>query len=107
MGLSADERAAVTAEYTALRGDGRVFGGARLEPADTATTVRAAGGELLLTDGPFADTKEIVGGFYLIGSRQRGRDAGPGCPYPRRPPRRLGRGSAAGGALGRARPDLP
>lgn len=65
-GLSADERAAITAEYTALRGDGRVFGGERLEPADTATTVRAAGGELLLTDGPFADTKEIFGGFYLI-----------------------------------------
>lgn len=65
-GLSADERAAITAEYTALRADERVVAGERLEPADTATTVRAAGGELLLTDGPFADTKEIFGGFYLV-----------------------------------------
>ncbi|MEV8436043.1 YciI family protein [Actinosynnema sp. NPDC051121] len=66
VGLSADERAAITAEYIALRHDERVFAGRRLEPADTATTVRAAGGELLLTDGPFADTKEIFGGFYLV-----------------------------------------
>lgn len=42
--------------------------GERLAPAETATTVRAdAGGDgLLLTDGPFADTKEIFGGFYLV-----------------------------------------
>jgi hypothetical protein len=64
-GLSAEERAAITAEYTAIRGDARVFAGERLEPADTATTVRSAAGELLLTDGPFADTKEIFGGFFL------------------------------------------
>ena len=65
-GLSTDERAAITAEYVALRGDDRVRSGERLQPAHTATTVRAADGELLLTDGPFADTKEIFGGFYLV-----------------------------------------
>jgi len=65
-GMSADERAAITAEYTAVREDVRVFAGERLQPADTATTVRASGGDLLLTDGPFADTKEIFGGFFLI-----------------------------------------
>ena len=65
-GLSSTERAAITAEYVAIRGDRRVFGGERLRPAETATTVRAAGDELLLIDGPFADTKEIFGGFYLV-----------------------------------------
>jgi hypothetical protein len=66
-GMSEAERAAITAEYLALRADRRVFAGERLEPAHTATTVRAGDrGELALTDGPFADTKEIFGGFYLV-----------------------------------------
>jgi hypothetical protein len=43
-----------------------VLDGARLASADTATTVRAVDGELLLTDGPFAETKEVFGGFYLV-----------------------------------------
>jgi len=64
-GMTADERAAVTEEYFAIRRDARVFAGQRLQPADTATTVRSAAGELLLTDGPFADTKEVFGGFFL------------------------------------------
>ena len=37
-----------------------------LQPAATATTVRVDGGETLTTDGPFAETKEALGGFYLI-----------------------------------------
>lgn len=65
-GLSGAERAAITAEYVALMGDERVLSGERLQPAATATTVRVADGEMLLTDGPFADTKEIFGGFYLV-----------------------------------------
>lgn len=65
-GLSADERAAISAEYYELRKDERMTGGAHLQPAETATTVRMQDGELLLTDGPFADTKEIFGGFYLV-----------------------------------------
>ena len=42
-----------------------VFGGALHEP-DTATVVRVSGGEVLTTDGPFAESKEHLGGFYII-----------------------------------------
>ena len=42
-----------------------VFGGA-LSEADTATVVRASEGEMLTTDGPFAESKEHLGGFYVI-----------------------------------------
>ena len=37
-----------------------------LQPASTATTVRVKNGERVVTDGPFAETREILGGFYLI-----------------------------------------
>jgi hypothetical protein len=65
-GFDAAQRAGITAEYAALMDDERVVLGERLKPASTATTVRDGGGELLLTDGPFADTKEVFGGFYLV-----------------------------------------
>jgi hypothetical protein len=42
-----------------------VFGG-RLHEPDTATVVRVSGGEVLSTDGPFAESKEHLGGFYII-----------------------------------------
>ena len=42
-----------------------VFGGG-LHPADTATVVRVEGGEVLTTDGPFAETKEQLGGFWIL-----------------------------------------
>ena len=42
-----------------------VFGGG-LHPADTATVVRATDGDVLTTDGPFAETKEQLGGFWII-----------------------------------------
>src|SRR4051812_43271632 len=65
--LTDAERAAITAEYIAMHDDPRVLSGERLRPAETATTVRAVDdGEFLLTDGPFADTKEIFGGFFLV-----------------------------------------
>ena len=38
----------------------------QLQPAETATCVRVAGGRTLMTDGPFADTKEVLGGLYLV-----------------------------------------
>jgi hypothetical protein len=41
-------------------------GGAELESPDTATTIRVQDGETLTTDGPFAETKETLGGFYLF-----------------------------------------
>jgi hypothetical protein len=40
--------------------------GSELKPASTATTVRLRGGKVLTTDGPFAETKEQLGGYYLI-----------------------------------------
>ena len=45
---------------------GVLRGGLRLAPSATATSVRRDGGEVLVTDGPFAETKEILGGFTLI-----------------------------------------
>ena len=64
--LSEAERAAVRAEFLALGDDARYVGGAQLQPAETATCVRVAGGRTLMTDGPFADTKEVLGGFALV-----------------------------------------
>jgi hypothetical protein len=53
--------------YTqALTEAGVIRGGEALNPISTATTVRERGGETLTTDGPFAETKEILGGFYVI-----------------------------------------
>ena len=63
--LTEDERRAITAEYMAIGEMPGVFGGARLEPVETATTVRVQGGQTLTTDGPFAETKEVLGGYYL------------------------------------------
>ena len=45
---------------------GVLRGGLRLAPSATATSVRRDGDELLVTDGPFAETKEILGGFMLL-----------------------------------------
>ena len=44
----------------------RLGGGAALHPTATATTLRVRDGERLLTDGPFAETREQLGGFYLL-----------------------------------------
>jgi hypothetical protein len=64
--LSDAEREAVVADYSVLADDPRCVGFAQLQPAETATSVRVAGGRTLVTDGPFADTKEVLGGFCLI-----------------------------------------
>ena len=64
--LGPDEYGPVNATYLALREDPRCLGGAHLQPADTATTVRPGGGGILITDGPFADTKEVLGGYYVL-----------------------------------------
>ena len=45
---------------------GRFLGGEALQPTSTATTVRVQAGRTVTTDGPFAETKEALGGFYLI-----------------------------------------
>lgn len=64
--LSPAEQESVSREYWALREEPSITGGAGLQGTETATTVRVDGGQVLVTDGPFADTKEILGGFYLF-----------------------------------------
>ncbi|HEU5333607.1 MAG TPA: YciI family protein [Actinocrinis sp.] len=64
--LAQEEHERVRAEFDALAEDPRCRLGARLAPIETATSVRVAGGRTLTTDGPFADTKEVLGGFCLI-----------------------------------------
>jgi len=64
--LGPDEFERVMGEYGPITQDPAVRGGAQLQPVHTATTVRVQGGETLLTDGPFAETKEVFGGYYLI-----------------------------------------
>jgi hypothetical protein len=64
--LSDEARTAMYAEYEAVSRAPGVTGGAELQPATTATTVRVKDGETLTTDGPFADTKEVLGGYYLL-----------------------------------------
>jgi hypothetical protein len=54
---------------TAIRNSGHFLAGHALKPVHTATTVRMRGGKLSTTDGPFAETKEQLGGFYLIEAR--------------------------------------
>lgn len=49
-----------------LAPSGKMVGGDALHPTSTATTVRVRDGEAVLTDGPFAETKEQLGGYYLI-----------------------------------------
>ncbi len=44
----------------------QMLGGERLQPSHTATTVRVRDGKTTLTDGPFTETKEQLGGFYLV-----------------------------------------
>lgn len=62
----ADEKDALLSEYRALEQAPGVIAGNQLQPVDTATTVRVQGGETLLTDGPFLDAKEHLGGYLLL-----------------------------------------
>jgi len=64
--LGDEEAKALTAEYMALREDSRCVGGAHLQPIEMATTVRYGAEENLITDGPYADTKEVLGGYYVF-----------------------------------------
>jgi hypothetical protein len=64
--LGENEYESVNAEYLALREDSRCLGGGHLQPVETATTVRYGGDENLIIDGPYADTKEVLGGYYVF-----------------------------------------
>jgi hypothetical protein len=69
-GFSEDERNAFMGEYTAytdeLRQAGAFVAADALQPTGTATTVRVREAEQLLTDGPYAETKEQLGGYYIV-----------------------------------------
>jgi len=71
--FSQDEAQQMMAAYGAYTEDvkksGHYLGGNRLEPTHTATTVRVRNGKLSTTDGPFAETKEQLAGYYLIEAR--------------------------------------
>jgi len=60
-----DAGAAEHGRFAEAAGEALLAGGA-LHPIDTTTTVRVADGELLVTDGPYSETAEVVGGFYLL-----------------------------------------
>jgi hypothetical protein len=64
--LAEPEQQAVTGEYLAISGAPGVIGGAQLQEPSTATTIRVQDGRTLTTDGPFTETKEALGGYYLF-----------------------------------------
>jgi len=63
--LSEDEQKAVFADYQALNQTAGVTPGVRMQPPDTATTVRVEDGKTLATDGPFVEMKEALGGYLF------------------------------------------
>jgi len=68
--LNEAERAALFRDYgqfsEGIRKSGNFLAGAPLRPTPTATTVRVREGKRLVTDGPFAETREQLGGYYLV-----------------------------------------
>lgn len=67
----ASARADAVALARRLSDEGRYLGSSPLHPAETATCVRVRDGRRLITDGPFAETHEALGGFYLILAEDR------------------------------------
>jgi hypothetical protein len=67
------DRDKVGAEYFAytesIQKSGHYIGGNALQPTNTATTVRMRNGKISTTDGPFAETKEQLGGYYLVNAK--------------------------------------
>ena len=68
-----EEADAIFGEYFAytegIKGSGHYLGGNALQPTQTATTLRIRNGKISTTDGPFAETKEQLGGYYLIDAK--------------------------------------
>jgi hypothetical protein len=54
---------------TSIRNSGHCIASEALQPVQTATTVRVRNGQMSVTDGPFAETKEQLAGFYLVEAR--------------------------------------
>jgi hypothetical protein len=64
--VPADEQAQIGADYQALNQTPGVTPGVGLQLPETATTVRVADGQTLTTDGPFVETKEALGGYFIF-----------------------------------------
>ena len=68
--MSQEEAGAIFGEYfgftESIKQSGQYVGGEALQPTNTATTVRVRNGKVSTTDGPFAETKEQLGGYYLV-----------------------------------------
>ena len=64
--LSPEEQAAFYPEYAAVSELPNTKHAAQLQPAATARSVRVHDGETVVTDGPFAETREVLGGYYLV-----------------------------------------
>jgi len=64
--LSEDEKGAVHEAYRGISETPGVSPGLQLQPPETATTVRVRDGETMITDGPFAETKEAIGGYLIF-----------------------------------------
>ena len=71
--ISKEDMDKMMSEYFAFTNDtkaaGQYIGGEALQPTQSATTVRVRGGKVQTTDGPFAETKEQLGGYYLVEAR--------------------------------------
>ena len=68
--MTEEQGNAIMGEYFAFtnkhRESGHVLAGEALQPTNTATTVRVRNGKISTTDGPFAETREQLGGYYLV-----------------------------------------
>ena len=64
--LSDDERQAIYQRDVYLSQKPEVVGGAELQETDAATTVRVREGDTMVTDGPYAEVKEALGGFFIL-----------------------------------------
>jgi hypothetical protein len=73
--LPDSQRDTIMAEYgkviDELKTSGRLLAGAKLDRTSSAVTIREKGGKRLITDGPFAETKEQLGGYHLIECKDR------------------------------------
>jgi hypothetical protein len=64
--LGEEERQAIYQRYMDFSGRNEVVGGAELQETGSATTVRVRNGDRLVTDGPYAEVKEALGGLFIL-----------------------------------------